>query len=175
MLAIPALLPSSTDGKKSTATSRKSATQFKLLYAIGRVAQPPSTILTSLVFFYLSYRHYHHLGLTASKITPSNIPAEWKLWLAGCISVLGALVPFTLLVLEPTSHRILRHAGSEGDEMIGEKGLWTEDKETPTAAREDADEEDDVETGLIRWGVLNAFRATLPLVGTGFGLYAMLA
>ena len=175
MLAIPAFLPSTTDEKKAIPTSRKSATQFQMMYNIGRIAQPPGTILTSLLFFYLSYRHYHHLGLTASKITPSNIPAEWKLWLGGGVAVLTALVPYTYLVLEPTSHSILRQADPSGDNVVGEKGLWTEDKDVSIAAQDRAGGADNVEAELIRWGVLNAIRATLPLVGTGLGLYAMLA
>lgn len=90
--------------------------------------------------------------------------------------------------MDPTSQAILKHAEEGKDQdLIGEKGLWTEEKAKAAAARaweglgDDTPhatvsrEDGQVESLLVRWGFLNAVRACFPLLGTGLGLYALLA
>lgn len=66
--------------------------------------------------------------------------------------MLSALWPFTFLLLEPVSRRLLVLA-EEPKEERGESG------------------EEEVQTLLYQWGVLNLIRACLPAVGAvcGFG------
>jgi len=184
LLAVPAFLPSAS--ANSPGHSKSSARQFRTMYSIGLITQPPATILTSLAFFFLAHRHYYHLPLTLGKPFPANAPAEWKLWLTGGMAVL-AVVPYTLLVLEPTSQAILKSAEGEQETIIGRKGLWSEEKKQPIQADDEgtiADacevvkgmgDDGEVENLLVRWATLNAIRGFLPLVGAGIGLYALLS
>jgi hypothetical protein len=145
VLAVPALLyPSqrSTHPPPQTPTAR----QFATMYAIGRLTQPPATIATALSFFYLAC-HSHHGSATLAH----GRLQEWQLWACGGAAVLSALWPFTFLLLEPVSRRLLVLA--EESEEKGESGG------------------EEVQTLLYQWGVLNLIRACLPAVGAvcGFG------
>ena len=164
LLAVPALLHPSAAKHASTTP----AEQFATMYAIGRVTQPPATLLTSLAFFSLAYRHYYNPPF--GKVVPANAVAEWKLWAAGGVAVLAALVPYTYVVLEPTSWRILQSA-----KWQGEQGLWSETEGgiATSAAVGNEKEEDEARNLIYRWGVLNLIRALLPTVGAGLGLYAV--
>jgi hypothetical protein len=64
--------------------------------------------------------------------------------------VLGALWPFTFLLLEPVSRRLLV-LSQEGEKQGGHEA----------------------QALLYRWGVLNMVRAVLPAVGAGCGFWAV--
>jgi Domain of unknown function (DUF1772) len=122
------------------------------MYAIGRLTQPPGTLATALSFFYLAY-HVHGAGVGLR---------AWRLWVCGGAAVLGALWPFTFLLLEPVSQRLLVLAEEE-EEQEEEEGEGGE-KEC---------RKDEAQALLHRWGVLNMVRAVLPAVGAGCGFWAV--
>ena len=135
------------------------------MYAIGRMTQPPGTVLTALSFFSLAYRSYLHLDSHSPTLPGGTVLAinshigEWKLWTIGGTAVLAALFPFTFVLLEPVSQKLLALAGRrEGKTGEGVQGNG---------------EEEDAKILLKQWGVLNLIRAFLPAIGAGVGFYAV--
>ncbi len=153
LLAVPAML-------RPQQSSKTTAQQFSTMYRIGAVTQPPGTLLTSALFFTLAYRSYLHLDSHSPTLPQGTVlaigssVAKWKLWAIGGGAVLAALFPFTFVLLEPVSQKLLALA-EEGEGKSG------------------ADDGEDAQTLLKQWGVLNVVRACLPLVGMIVGFYAV--
>jgi hypothetical protein len=184
LLAVPALLttpppprhhsPFTTASTAPTTTTTAAAAaaaaaatpaqQFRTMYAIGRLTQPPGTLATALSFFYLAY-HAHSTGSTTNTTTPAAAGVglcAWRLWAYGGAAVLGALWPFTFLLLEPVSQRLLVLAAEGEEEQEEEEG-----------GAEKECRKDEAQALLRRWGVLNMVRAVLPAVGAGCGFWAV--
>ncbi|MCJ1474714.1 hypothetical protein MMC13_003374 [Lambiella insularis] len=126
LLAVPAL--------SSAPSNTALCQQFTTLYNIGRRTQPPVTLLTSLIFYYAAYCNRSRLMAAAGT------------------SVL-AVLPYTIIVLEPTSNAI-------------KDKIHYHDIE-----RNDGQEE----IALVkRWGVLNSISATFPAVAAWLGALALL-
>lgn len=126
LLAVPALC--------SAPSNTAIVTQFNTMYNVGRLMQRPGTLLTSLIFFYTAYCNRSRLLAAAG------------------MAVLAGL-PYTLVVLEPTSNAIMDKIHYHDIE------------------RNDGQEE----RALVkRWGVLNGIRATFPAVAAWLGACALL-
>jgi hypothetical protein len=145
------------------------------MYAIGRVTQPPLTILTASAFFYLAYRAHGSTATTSPTTLPHGIAQGvrvWQLWACGGAAVLGALWPFTFLVLEPVSQRLLVFTREDGGGDIMAK--MEEGRASGDEQEEEQEEEvREVQALLYRWGVLNLIRACLPAVGAWCGFWAV--
>lgn len=86
--------------------------------------------------------------------------------------MLGALWPFTFLVLEPVSQRLLAFAREDGGRDIMAK--MEEGRASGDRQEEEQEEEvREMQALLYRWGVLNLIRACLPAVGAGCGFWAV--
>ena len=72
--------------------------------------------------------------------------------------MLSVLWPFTFLVLEPVSQRLL---------VLAEEAREEEEE------KEKGEKGDEAHELLYRWGVLNMIRACFPLVGVGCGFWAV--
>jgi hypothetical protein len=181
ILAVPALLlqPHTSQDPlrppQKPSYPRTTASQFSTMYAIGRVTQPPLTILTASAFFYLAYRAHGSTITTSPTTLPHGIAQGvrlWQLWACGGAVVLGALWPFTFLVLEPVSQRLLVFAREDGGGDIMAK--MEEGRASGDEQEEEQEEEvREVQALLYRWGVLNLIRACLPAVGAGCGFWAV--
>ena len=180
ILAVPALLqqphtsqdPLQPPQKPSCA--RTTASQFSAMYAIGRLTQPPLTLLTASAFFYLAYRARGATATTSPTTLPHGIAQGvrvWHLWACGGAAVLGALWPFTFLVLEPVSQRLLAFTREDGGGDIMAK--MEEGRANGDGQEEEQEEAREVQALLYRWGVLNLIRAYLPAVGAGCGFWAV--
>lgn len=182
ILAVPALLlqqPHTSQDPlqlpQKPSCPRTTASQFSTMYAIGRLTQPPLTLLTASAFFYLAYRAHGAATATSSTTLPHGIVQGvrvWQLWACGGAAVLGALWPFTFLALEPVSQRLLAFAREDrgGDIMAKmEEGRVNGDGQE----EEEQEEAREVQALLYRWGVLNLIRACLPAVGAGCGFWAV--
>jgi hypothetical protein len=110
--------------------------QWNNIFARGKAFNPPVIIALSSVFGYLSYRSYSTDGRV------------WGQYATAAV-LLPAVVPFTLVVLNPTNDQLISAATVE---------LSTE---TTRAL-------------LQKWGVLNALRSVFLFVGAGLGAWAAL-
>lgn len=88
LLAIPAISESSSNSII--------VKQFTKMYQIGRLTQPPATVLTSLLFLYAAWKSHGE----------SKMASSWKVLVAAGASVLPIL-GFTYAILEPTSHALM--------------------------------------------------------------------
>lgn len=137
MLSVPSLL---------SAPPGVVAKQFAVMYNIGKVTQPPFTLITALNFFYPSYRKYE-----AAAVSDSSLIPIWKLYTLARGSVFSAL-PYTFGLMEKTSHKPLR---------LGEQ---TQEKRKDGAAQE-------IRALIYGRGVLNMVRSVFPLVGAVLGFW----
>lgn len=139
LLGIPGLLSA-----PSPASPRSLAQQWAGIYNRGKVLGPQTAVLSLLGYGYLAY--------TSS--SSSNGPlASRSAWFVGAAALGLAIVPFTVLVMDPTNQALLRAAGAQGP---GEKV-----------------EETAVRALLERWRRLNLARSILPLVGATLGLWGL--
>src|SRR4051812_16798985 len=181
ILAVPALIlqPHTSQDPlqppQKPSCPRTTASQFSAMYAIGRLAQVPLTLFTATAFFYLAYRAHGGTVTTSPTTLPHGTTKGvrvWQLWACGGATVLGALWPFTFLVLEPVSQRLLVFAWDDGGRDIMAK---MEEGRANGDGREEEQEEEarEMQALLYQWRVLNLIRACLPAVGAGFGFWAV--
>ncbi|GFF93595.1 uncharacterized mitochondrial membrane protein C800.14c [Aspergillus udagawae] len=135
LLTTPALLQSLREKQVTPSTAAKI---WANLYNNGKTQNPPVAVATAAVLFYLSWsvREGTALSLLAARNSSSLYAVSGAL-------VLG-IVPFTLGVMMRTNRSLQAEVGAK-DEL---EATRTE-----------------VESLLERWGVLNALRGGLPLVG----------
>jgi len=120
----------------NTLSSSVAVQQWNNIFARGKAFNPPVVIALSSIFGYLSYRSY------------SNEGRVWSQY-ATAAALLPAVVPFTLLVLNPTNDQLIAAATVEAS------------TETTRAL-------------LQKWGVLNACRSVFLFVGASLGAWAAL-
>lgn len=109
MMGIPAIL------KSAESSLDSAASQFALIYRIGYVTQPPSTLMASLAFGGVAWRYWQ----TGNPV--------WQKW-AAAGSAMAVVLPWTFGLMEPTSHKLLRIAGVEAAEASkGEDKMKTKE------------------------------------------------
>ncbi|KAH8899427.1 DUF1772-domain-containing protein [Thozetella sp. PMI_491] len=130
-LAIPALLA-------ATLPPQAVATQWNFLFERGKATMPPTAVASLLGYAYLAYdAHARGQG--------------WKGYAAaGLLTV--SIVPFTLIVLDPTN-RALTAVANGSIKLLGEEGT---------------------KVLLQKWARINFFRSLLTLSGSLIGFWSLL-
>ncbi|KAL2436722.1 hypothetical protein ABEF95_013508 [Exophiala dermatitidis] len=124
------------------------AKQWSYIYNRGKVQNPPVAAMTAGAFFYLAW--------SARTTAPqSQLPL---LYGSAAAATLG-IVPFTLLLMNSTNSKLIRHTAASS-------------KELSPGAQQSKDEE--IVRLLGTWTTLNAIRGLFPLVGAVIGLVAIL-
>jgi membrane protein YqaA with SNARE-associated domain len=144
LLTTPSLVQSLREKQVTPSTAAKI---WAYVYNTGKTQNPPLAAITSAVFFYLAWSVRE--GTALSLLAPRNSSLLYSA--AGLLT--GGIVPFTLACMMATNRAL---EASEG----------AKDEVEATRA--------EVETLLERWGVLNAVRAGLPLVGSIVGVMAVI-
>lgn len=142
VLAIPGLLSA-----PSPASPHSLAQQWAGLYHRGKVLGPQAAALSLLGYGYLAYAY----SSNSSSKEPQR--SSRSAWFVGAAALGLAIVPFTVLVMDPTNQALLGVAGAHG---AGQKV-----------------EEAAVRALLERWARLNLARSILPLVGATLGLWGL--
>ncbi|RHZ48587.1 DUF1772 domain-containing protein [Aspergillus thermomutatus] len=142
MITTPALLQSLHEKQATPSTAAK---LWANIYTCGKTQNPPIAAATAAVFFYLAWSVRE--GTALSLLTARNSGLLYGV--AGVLT--GGIIPFTLACMMGTNRSLEAKVGSK-DEIEGTRT--------------------DVETLLRRWGVLNAVRGALPLVGAVVGVLA---
>jgi len=120
------------------------AKQWRYIYETGKSQNPPIALATSFAYLYLAW--------SASRVGGKNQMLLYSFAAASTI----AIVPFTLLIMQPTIRRLSWKA------------------ESPANAPLDRSDEDEIDKLLVKWSNLNQARGLLPLMGTVFALAAAL-
>ena len=115
------------------------------MYNIGKTSSPPLAIATTLCNGFSAYQ---------SRSSKDAVLGGWAspfgLYVAAALSVM-AIVPFTLLYMEPAVNRKLLGLGSRASRRVKAEHLGAS--------------EEDVRLLLIRWKGLNFVRAALAGLG----------
>lgn len=119
------------------------AKQFKLIHNLKWVTHSATALLAALLHGYVAYR-YHDLG-----------KGSWGRW-AVSAALTGAILPWTLGVVEPVSRQLLAIAGTAENREGG----------TEVSVK--------TEALLRKWDVLNSVKSVLAVAAGGLGLYTVL-
>lgn len=128
--------------------------QFYRMYNIGKTSSPPLALTATLCNGFSAYRSRRKNALIGGMATP------FMLYVAAAISVM-AIVPFTLLYMEPAVNRQLLQLGSQANRGVKAEHLGAS--------------EEDVRKLLVRWKGLNFVRATLAGMGALLSAVATIA
>lgn len=124
-----------------TASPADKAAQLANLYHLGHKTLPLTYIAGGLVHFWLSWHGHGNSALRFEAI-------------AGAITL--AIVPFSIIVIEPTDRKMLSIKGDDDESVI---------KEVGGAQNLDA--------LAWRWSKLNAIRSAMPLIGAIISFYTL--
>ncbi|KAF7130997.1 hypothetical protein CNMCM5793_003932 [Aspergillus hiratsukae] len=144
LITTPALLQSLHEKQVSPSTAAKI---WANVYNTGKTQNPPVAAVTSAVFFYLAWSVRE--GTALSLLVARNSSLLYSA--AGMLT--GGIVPFTLACMMATNRALEEKVGAK-DEVEGTRA--------------------EVEELLEKWGVLNAVRAGLPLVGAVVAVMAVI-
>lgn len=146
LLAIPGLLSASTSPTSVPVSGQLLAQQWAGIYNRGKVLGPQTAVISLLGYGYLLSQCY---GRSNSSNSSRQQDRSWGGYL-GAMGLSMAIVPFTLIVMDPTNQALLavaEGASSLGLEAVGEL--------------------------LVRWKWMNLVRSLLPLAGSLLGLYVL--
>lgn len=124
-----------------TISPANKASQLVNLYHLGHKTLPLTYIAGGLAHFWLSW---HGRGNRALRFEA----------IAGAITL--AIVPFSIIVIEPTDRKILSIKGRDDESVIEEVGGAT-----------------NLDALACRWRNLNAIRSTMPVIGAVISFYTM--
>ncbi|RHZ46137.1 hypothetical protein CDV55_100780 [Aspergillus turcosus] len=145
LITTPGLLQSLHEKQVTPSTAAKI---WANIYNTGKTQNPPIAAATAAVFFYLAWSVRE--GTVLSLLAARNSSLLYSA--AGILT--GGIVPFTLAFIMGTNRALEAKVGAK-------------DEVEETRA--------EVESLLERWGVLNAVRAVLPLVGAVVGVLAVIS
>ena len=128
--------------------------QFSRMYNIGKTSSPPLALTATICNAFSAYRSRGSSELIA------GIASPLALYVAAAVSVM-AIVPFTLLYMEPAVNRKLLGLGSQAN-----KGVKAEQLGVGEA---------DVKKMLVQWRGLNFVRAALAGLGALLAVVATVA
>ncbi|PSR94190.1 hypothetical protein BD289DRAFT_363871 [Coniella lustricola] len=133
ILAVPGLLSTT-----SPVHPQSIAQQWAGIYNRGKVLGPQTAVLSLLGYTYLAYQN-------------KSQGRPWHVFVgAAVISI--AIVPFTIVVMNPTNQALLQAA--EGANNLGSEA---------------------VSQLLLKWKDLNLMRSFFPLAGAALGFYGLVA
>lgn len=153
MIAIPALLRSNQGKSTTPPTPNTLAQQWQTLYNAGKAQNPPIAAVTASSFLYLAWAARSQGAAVYSQLAGKS--SNTGVFYCGAALLTLGIVPWTLVAMMSTNHRLESIAGS-GD---------------GTGASV-SDEEFD---GLVKkWQGLNLIRGLFPLAGGLLGLVVAL-
>lgn len=124
-----------------TLSPANKATQLIHLWRLGHRSLPLTYIATGLAHCWLAWQAQGSRALRFEAIT-------------GAVTL--AIVPFSIIVIEPTDRKILAVKGIDDKSVVEEVGGA-----------------EALDVVAWRWCALNAVRSSMPLIGAAISLYAL--